>query len=908
MCELRAVLLAVAAAVAGLVGARAQAATCTWNVASGNWSVVANWSGCADAPGPSTRTPGAGDIAVLANGTANLDASPSVAELELGAGGILAVVGGTKTFNVATALRLNGGKATTILGTNQLLLNLAAGGTGSLLAPTTFENAVFFENSGALALGSASGTALTLLVAAEVRNMPGATITMSGGNSHLTLAGSSKLVNNLGATLTITGNTLFDRPPAVATQARLNNLGTMTFTGPGSLSLLLGTGGGFAQWGDFTATDATVVCNQLSGEACSFSHSNGGPPTGSITRLANATLDLGGATVGLNVPLGSTVTGTGTVNGFGNITGTLAPGAPSGAPYGTLAFTGKLVMNAQSMLDLDLGGAAAGSYDRVQLGGTAQVGGNTAIEGYGVLNLRLAPGYQPALGAALPVMSYTSAIAESAFNRVDDDYALDFAARFDATALNVFPAPRITIDDASVVEGASGSTPIVFNVRLSQASALTVTAQIRITPGTAVYGLTPGGDFLFPNEFGLSFSPGQTLQAIPMPVNGDAEVEGDEAFTFDLRRNRIVNAAVGDHVPGSPAASGTILSDELAPGTRFVLVGKDNGISGPKVQRYTSTGTYIDTWGPDMGNFLNYIATGLCFSPQGTILTTRFGFPNPILYNRTGAVLNAEFGRPLGTFPFNNHESCVFDDAGNVYIGQAGVDTSTDAQVPVKKFDRYGTALDSFVLPTGPRGTDWIDLDADQCTLYYTSEDTSVRRYDLCARSALPVFASGLTAPYCYALRLRPNKEVMVTCQDAVHRLGPDGSNLRTYTRESIGENDASGLFAMNLDPDNSSFWTAGMLSGKVYRVDIASGAVLGDFGTGPGGVSGLGIYDEPSKFDLFKDGFESPAAAAKSLALPASAPAPCVRAFRGGDADMPHYVPRWIESVVLDASSDCVP
>jgi len=160
----------------------APAATCTWNVASGNWSAAANWSNCADAPGPSTRSPGMNDIAVLVNGTANLDASPTVAEFELGSNGLLSVVGSTKTFDVTSKLRFAGGKATTILGSNQLLLYLHAGGTGSLLASTTLENAVFFENSGALALGSASGVSLTLICCAEVRNMPNAS------RSHCTTA------------------------------------------------------------------------------------------------------------------------------------------------------------------------------------------------------------------------------------------------------------------------------------------------------------------------------------------------------------------------------------------------------------------------------------------------------------------------------------------------------------------------------------------------------------------------------------------------------------------------------------------------------------------------------------------------------------------------------------------------
>ena len=69
--------------------AAAPAAVCTWNAASGNWSEPSNWNGCADGGGPSTRSPGPGDIAVLAGGTANLDVSPAGAEFERGARGIL---------------------------------------------------------------------------------------------------------------------------------------------------------------------------------------------------------------------------------------------------------------------------------------------------------------------------------------------------------------------------------------------------------------------------------------------------------------------------------------------------------------------------------------------------------------------------------------------------------------------------------------------------------------------------------------------------------------------------------------------------------------------------------------------------------------------------------------------------
>ncbi|MDX1670055.1 MAG: hypothetical protein R3194_11600, partial [Limnobacter sp.] len=36
-----------------------------------------------------------------------------------------------------------------------------------------------------------------------------------------------------------------------------------------------------------------------------------------------------------------------------------------------------------------------------------------------------------------------------------------------------------------------------------------------------------------------------------------------------------------------------------------------------------------------------------------------------------------------------------------------------------------------FDVATDDRGSDWIDLAADQCTMYYTSEGTLVKRFDV---------------------------------------------------------------------------------------------------------------------------------------------------------------------------------
>lgn len=897
------------------VAVNAFAATCSWNAPSGNWSVVGNWSGCADAPGPSTRTPGPADVALIASGAASFDIDATVGEFEIGSGASLTLTGGGPRFlTVNTALRLNGGTLSTTGNSSYPFFQviLAAGGTGQVLASSTLSNTVELENRGDLQLSSATGTALNIRDLSRLINVAGASFAVGGGNARVHLDGPVPLTVHADAIMHTSGNVYIGKSIIAPGAPRIESYGVIDHVGPGTLTIAGGGSGGsdaatLQVEGLLSITNGSLLCDGVADTCRVQSGISGSAPL--HVQLANGTLDRGGpGAQGLSVNAGGQLTGTGSVNGEVNLRGRMVPGAANGPPYGTLAITGNLLVNQLGSLHVDLGGSAAGTHDQVSVGGEFRVGGTSYQDGHGVLKLHVVAGYQPALGVPIPVASYASAAAESAWFRIDDDSPLDFAARFDANAMQVFSAPRLSIEDVSVIEGNSGTSTASFIIRLSQPFAQAVTAELRPNDGTASSGPPPTGDFLYPDGFTVDFAPGVTQQAKTVQVHGDVLVEGDEAFSVTLHRNSLVNAALANGVPGSPRASATIVTDDLPPDTRFVLAGKDQ--AGNQVHRYTSAGVFIDAWGPYIGNVQNYVTTGMCFSPQGNVLATRFGYPDPTYYSAAGAVLDDAFARPSGSPSFNYHESCVFDRSGNVYIGQAGISSSSDEDVALKKFDRYGNALDSYTLPTGPRGTDWIDLAGDQCTLYYTSEDTTVRRYNLCTRTPLPDFAMDLTPPYCYALRLRPNKEVMVACQDAVHRLSPQGINLDTYTRQSIGETDASGLFALNLDPDGTSFWTAGVVSGNVYRVDIATGAVLTTFNTGPGGVSGLAVYDELGDESIFTDGFDPPAPLVPIVATGPSThlfaeESRCEKQFAPRKATMPHYVPHGI-AMILVAATDC--
>ncbi|WP_205666092.1 Calx-beta domain-containing protein [Aquabacter cavernae] len=140
--------------------------------------------------------------------------------------------------------------------------------------------------------------------------------------------------------------------------------------------------------------------------------------------------------------------------------------------------------------------------------------------------------------------------------------ALDNSARTEWQGLinNAVPPvglPSLSVSDASVAEGQSGTSHMVFTVTLSAASAVPVTVSYTTLNGTA----TAGQDYA--SSVGtLTFAPGETVKTVQVPVVGDTVVELNESFTLNL--SSPVNATVTD---GS--AVGTILNDDQdsAPGT-----------------------------------------------------------------------------------------------------------------------------------------------------------------------------------------------------------------------------------------------------------------------------------------------------------------------------------------------------
>lgn len=112
------------------------------------------------------------------------------------------------------------------------------------------------------------------------------------------------------------------------------------------------------------------------------------------------------------------------------------------------------------------------------------------------------------------------------------------------------PVPSLTIDDASVTEGASGTKNLTFTARLSAVSGKTVTATYATANGAA----TAGSDYTAKSGT-LSFSAGITSVSVSIVVAGDAVAETDETFFLNL--SSPVNATLAD-----AQGIGTITDDD----------------------------------------------------------------------------------------------------------------------------------------------------------------------------------------------------------------------------------------------------------------------------------------------------------------------------------------------------------
>ena len=154
-------------------------------------------------------------------------------------------------------------------------------------------------------------------------------------------------------------------------------------------------------------------------------------------------------------------------------------------------------------------------------------------------------------------------------------------------------AAQVSIDDASLTEGDSGTKAFTFTVSLSAASGQTISVNYATADNTA----QAASDYQAATGV-VSFAPGETSKPVTVLVNGDTQVEPDETFAVNL--SSVVNATIA-----KGAGAGTIVNDDNATPSPTVQFSQDTYSVPEDLGAMTVTVTRSgDTSGPASVDYL----------------------------------------------------------------------------------------------------------------------------------------------------------------------------------------------------------------------------------------------------------------------------------------------------------------
>ena len=139
----------------------------------------------------------------------------------------------------------------------------------------------------------------------------------------------------------------------------------------------------------------------------------------------------------------------------------------------------------------------------------------------------------------------------------------------------------LSINDVTVNEGNSGTTPAVFTVTLSGSTSLPVTVNYATADGTG-----KAGSGLPVGHGHATFAPGETTKTVTVQVIGNTVKQSDRTFLVNL--SGAMQATIGDG-----QGTGTIKDDDAAPvlSINDVTVNEGNSGTTPAVFTVTLSGS-----------------------------------------------------------------------------------------------------------------------------------------------------------------------------------------------------------------------------------------------------------------------------------------------------------------------------
>ena len=187
-----------------------------------------------------------------------------------------------------------------------------------------------------------------------------------------------------------------------------------------------------------------------------------------------------------------------------------------------------------------------------------------------------------------------------------------------------------------------------------------------------------------------------------------------------------------------------------------------------------------------------------------------------------------------------------------------------------------GPPTEGYDTHSGWQGSDWLDLASDQRTIFYTSEWSTIYRYDVGPNppggvrqlpadpgdrdegdpkiwpyaTMLPPDPSVPAPRVFYALRILPPGDgsggVLVALPEGLVRINEQGTLLNGYD-----VNNVDGFFALNISPDGKSVWSASTQNGRIYRWKIATGQLESLVNGGITGFASGATVDDNGRYTI---------------------------------------------------------
>lgn len=491
---------------------------------------------------PTGATFAGGATSIVGTGTITNDDAKPVASIS----GVSVVEGAAGTVNLVYTVTLSAvsGLATTIA---------YATSDGSATAGSDYA-----AKTGTLTIGAGQTTGtITVAVNGDAFYEADETVTMTlSSPSGASFAGG-------GATLSATGTIVNDDAPPVLSisdavlvegnSGTSNLVFTVTLSAASGLPVTVayGTADGSALAGsDYAAATGTltIAAGQTTGTIVV-------PVTGDTTYENDETLSLV-----LSAPTGATLAGgASTLTAQGTITNDDAkPVATISSPTvaegnsGTKAMTFTITLSEVSALPTTFSFATsngtATSSDYTARTGTVTIAAGQKT-GTVTVNVTGDTRYEGAETVRLTLSSPSGATFAGGASSIVGT----------GTISNDDAKPTLSIADVAIVEGNSGTTNMVFTVKLSAVSGVETTVKFATSDGSA----TAGSDYAARNST-LTIAAGATSGTITVAINGDKAFEPDE--TFNLTLSAPTNAAFAGGAT-TLTAKGTITNDEFAPPT-----------------------------------------------------------------------------------------------------------------------------------------------------------------------------------------------------------------------------------------------------------------------------------------------------------------------------------------------------